>query len=142
VTDTAAAPPAPLSTPPATATATGTPAEQRGVTEFTTQVVEKLALRLATEVQGVVDRPITGLRGALPGRAGTSTTADAEVGRSTTRVALQLDVRYPSPVCEVVEQVRSHVREGLERLTGLRVTRLDVTVRHIVGERPVRARVS
>lgn len=139
MTDTAA-PPAPLPTP--SATETGTPAAQRGVTEFTTQVVEKLAVRLATEVQGVVDRPLTGLRSALPGGAGTSTAADAEVGRSTTGVAMQLDVRYPLPVCEVVEEIRSHVREGLERLTGLHVTRLDVTVRHIVRDRPLRARVS
>jgi uncharacterized alkaline shock family protein YloU len=54
---------------------------------------------------------------------------------------LHLDVAYPAPICQVVEQVRAHVREGLERLAGLTTSRLDVTVNHIVPARPARPRV-
>ena len=37
-----------------------TAAAERGMTDISTQVVEKLAVRLATEVPGVVDRPLSG----------------------------------------------------------------------------------
>jgi uncharacterized alkaline shock family protein YloU len=130
-------------TPPAAAPGTTPEANRaRGETDISTHVVEKLAARLATEVPGVIDRPVTGIRGALPGGHSTSTSAEATVGRTTARVALHLDVAYTAPVCQVAEQVRTHVREGLQRLTGLTTTRLDVTVHHIVTTAPARPRVS
>ena len=128
-------------TPPVLAPATTPESRALGETDISTQVVEKLAARLATEVSGVIDRPVTGIRGALPGGHATSTSAEATVGRTTARIALHLDVAYTVPVCQVVEQVRMHVREGLQRLTGLTTTRLDVTVHHIVTTQPPRRRV-
>ena len=134
MTDTAAPP---LGAPATTAGAHGA----RGETDISTQVVEKLAVRLATEVPGVIDRPISGIRGALPGGPSRSTSADAVVGRTSARVALHVDVAYAAPICQLVEEVRTHVRDGLQRLTGLTTTRLDVTVHHIVTTSPARRRV-
>ena len=134
MTDTAA----PSVAAPAT---TAGPRSARGETDISPEVVEKLAVRLATEVPGVIDRPISGIRGALPGGPSRSTRADVAVGRTTARVALHLDVDYPAPVCQLAEAVRTHVRDGLQRLTGLTTTRLDVTVHHIVTEAPARRRV-
>jgi uncharacterized alkaline shock family protein YloU len=134
MTDTAAPPvPAPSTTVE--------PRLARGETDISTQVVEKLAVRLATEVPGVIDRPITGIRGALPGGPSRSTSPEVVVGRTTARVALHLDIAYTAPVCQLAEEVRTHVREGLQRLTGLTTTRLDVTVHHIVTTQPPRRRV-
>jgi uncharacterized alkaline shock family protein YloU len=137
MTDTATPP---ALAPAATPAAAGQPA--RGETDISTQVVEKLAVRLATEVPGVIDRPVTGLLGALPSRPSRSTSAEAVVGRSTARVALHLDVGYAVPVCHVVNDVRTHVQEGLERLTGLTTTRLDVTVHHIITSPRTKRRVA
>lgn len=122
--------------PAATARPDDGATSRRGVTTISDHVVEKLAVRLATEVPGVLDRPAGGLRGALPGARSTSTSADVEVGVGTARLRLHLDIAYPAPACQIVEQVRAHVRAGLLRLTGLSTTRLDVTVHHLVGERP------
>jgi len=134
-------------------TAAGTPAagsgdedgdrSERGVTEIADRVVEKLAARLASEVEGVAPgEPVGGLRGALPGRRGGSTTsAHAETGLRTTRVALTMDVRYPMPAVDVTDQVRSHVIDGLHRLTGLEVDSLTINVRRLATRRPRRRRV-
>jgi len=69
MTDTAA-PPAPSPATTATTVDERAPVDERarGETDISTHVVEKLAVRLATEVPGVIHRPVTGLRGALPGR--------------------------------------------------------------------------
>jgi len=134
MTDTAA----PLVAAPAT---TAGHQNARGETDITTQVVEKLAVRLATEVPGVIDRAIGGIRGAFPGGSSRSTSAEAAVGRTTARVTLHIDVAYTAPVCQIAEEVRTHVRHGLRRLTGLTTTRLDVTVDHIVTIAPPRPRV-
>jgi len=134
MTDTVA-PPVPM---PAT---TAGPRIARGETDISPQVVEKLAVRLATEIPGVIDRPISGIRGALHGGPSRSTRAEVAVGRTTARVALHLDVAYSAPICQLSEEVRTHVRDGLRRLTGLTTTRLDVTVHHIVTTTPARRRV-
>jgi uncharacterized alkaline shock family protein YloU len=106
-------------------------------------VVEKLAVRLASEVEGVAaGEPVGGLRGALPGlRGGSTTSAHAETGLRTARVALTMDVRYPLPAVEVSDQVRDHVIDGLRRFTGLEVDSLTITIRRLVASRPRRRRV-
>ena len=95
-------------------------------------MVEKIACRLATEVDGVVDREVTGLRGMLPGGNRRSTTVNAEVGPRTTRLSMTLDVRYPEPVDDVVAHVRAHVSQGLECLAGVHPSQFDIAVRHLV----------
>lgn len=108
------------------------PAAIRGVTEISDRVVAKLAARLATEVDGVNDHEHNGLKAKLSPGAGRSTTAEATVARSTVRLAISFDVRYPQPVREVAEQVRTHVRDEVQRLTGLEATQIDITVRDLV----------
>ena len=116
---------------------------ERGLTEIADRVVEKLAVRLASEVDGVAPgETVGGLRGALPGlRGGSATNAQAETGLRTARVALTMDVRYPHPAVEVTDHVRSHVIDGLRRFTGLEVDSLTITVRRLVASRPGRRRV-
>ena len=129
-------------TPPVPAAAAAGTRGARGETDISTQVVEKLAVRLATEVPGVIDRPISGIRGGcLAGLLARQALRRSSAGPAHAS-ALHLDVAYTAPVCQLAEEVRTHVRDGLRRLTGLTTTRLDVTVHHIVTTPPPRRRVS
>jgi uncharacterized alkaline shock family protein YloU len=117
---------------------------ERGLTEIADRVVEKLALRLAGEVDGVVaGGPGSGLRAALPDwlGSGSASSAQAETGRRSARLVLDIDVRYPMPAVDVSDKVRARVIEGVRSLTGLEIESLTITVRHLVAGGRNRRRV-
>ena len=119
---------------PASTTGLLTP---RGETTIAPLVVEKIASKAATEVDGVGGVVRTGLGGLLPWVADDSSSpqAAADVHQDTVAVDLTVTVRYPEPVRSVTGNVRDRVIERLAALTGLIATEVNIVVDELVVER-------
>ncbi len=108
----------------------------RGETTIAPLVVEKIASRAATEVDGVSGVVRTGLGRLLPWVSNDSSAgAAADVHRETVSVDLTVNVRYPEPVGRVTGNVRNRVTERLAALTGLTATEVNIVVEELVVER-------
>ena len=116
----------------------------RGETIIAPTVVEKIATRAASEVDGVGGVVQTGLSRLLPwsiGDAGPAKAA-AEGGADTVSVDLTVSVLYPQPVAAVTNQVRTRVTQRLAELCGLRATEVNIAVPAlVVPPRAARRRV-
>lgn len=122
-----------LSPPPVAAGGLVTP---RGETTIAPTVVEKIASKAATEVDGVGGVVQTGLGRLLPWVSDQSAAeAAADIDRETVAVDLTMNVLYPEPVGKVTGNVRDHVVQRLAALTGLTVTEVNITVDELVIER-------
>ena len=108
----------------------------RGETMIAPRVVEKIATRAASEVEGVGGVVQGGLSRLLPWVSGDSPAqAAADVDRDTVAVNLTVNVRYPEPVRKVTGRVRDHVVRRLAELTGLTATEVNISVDELVLER-------
>lgn len=122
---------------PVTATAElpGSPlVTDRGVTLIGPSVVEKIAGRAASEVDGVGGVVQTGLSRLLPWSVGADVPAraSAEVHDETVTVDLTVNVLYPRPVAAVTNEVRTRVVQRLAELCGLRATEVNIAVPALV----------
>jgi uncharacterized alkaline shock family protein YloU len=106
----------------------------RGETIIAPAVVEKIAARAASEVDGVGGVLGTGLSRLLPWSVGdgSPTRASAEVGTETVTVDLTVNVLYPEPVARVTNGVRAQVTRRLSELCGLRATEVNISVPALV----------
>lgn len=107
----------------------------RGETIIAPTVVEKIATRAASEVDGVGGVVETGLSRLLPwsiGGAAAPAHAAADVGAETVSVDLTVNVRYPEPVGDVTNRVRAQVVRRLAELCGLQATEVNITVPALV----------
>ncbi len=108
----------------------------RGETTIAPLVVEKIASRAASEVEGVGGVVRTGLGRLLPWVADDSSApAAAAVHQDAVAVDLTVNVRYPEPVGRVTGNVRDRVTERLAALTGLTATEVNIVVEELVVER-------
>ena len=109
----------------------------RGETIIGPTVVEKIAARAASEVDGVGGVLQTGLSRLLPWSVGggSPARASAEVGAETVTVDLTVNVVYPEPVAVVTNGVRDHVTRRLAELCGLRATEINIAVPALVAPR-------
>lgn len=115
----------------------------RGETTIQPAVVEKIATRAASEVDGVGGVVGTGLSRLLPwsiGAAPPPARASAEVGTESVSVDLTVNVLYPEPVAAVTNRVRSQVILRLNELCGLQTTEVNITVPALVAPAPGRRR--
>jgi uncharacterized alkaline shock family protein YloU len=106
----------------------------RGETIIAPAVVEKIASRAASEVNGVGGVVQTGLTRLLPWTVGgdSPARASAEVGGDTVTVDLTVNVLYPEPVAVVTNEVRAQVTRRLAELCGLRATEINIAVPALV----------
>ena len=106
----------------------------RGETIIGATVVEKIATRAASEVDGVGGVLQTGLSRLLPWTVGgdSPARASAEVGTDTVTVDLTVNVLYPQPVAAVTNEVRNQVIRRLSELCGLRATQVNIAVPALV----------
>ncbi|MFB4277239.1 MULTISPECIES: Asp23/Gls24 family envelope stress response protein [unclassified Nonomuraea] len=109
-----------LSTVPAQRPAPLPAPEGRGRTEVADRVVTKIACCAAREVPEVRE---VNLR-ALPWAPASS----GEVHGGQAVVRLNVRVAYPAPLRAVAGRLREHVMRRVALQTGLRVTRLDITM--------------
>lgn len=110
------------------------PAE-RGRTSIANSVVEKIAGMAAREVPGVHDfggslaRGLGAVRDRVPGgRPSVTRGVKVEVGERQTAVDLELVVEYGVPITDVAADVRENVITAVERMTGLEVVEVNVSV--------------
>lgn len=109
-------------------TAASAGASRRGRLVVQRRVVERIASQAAAESgdTGGVSGGLLGIgsQGDLAARP----EAGVElVGQSAT-VSLDLTVAYPSPIHAVTDQVRAHIVSRVRELSGVEVTRVDITV--------------
>ena len=106
----------------------------RGETMIANLVVEKIATRAASEVDGVGGVVEAGLGRLLPWSVGHAPTrASAEVGAETVTVDLTVNVVYPEPVAAVTNRVRAEVTRRLAELCGLQATEVNINVPALVA---------
>lgn len=113
-----------------------------GLTTIAPAVVEKIAGRAATEVEGVGVVSPAGLRRLFSSTPDPDTPADADarVGMERASVALTISIKYPAPIRLTSTEVRAVVAERVEQYTGLRVSWVDLTVAQLPTSDPWKPR--
>ncbi len=104
------------------------PAAERGRTTIADKVVDKVASAASAEVDQVMTAHSR--LGRLIGRGLPS--AHAVVAGGTCKIKVDVAVPWAAPLPAVAADVREHVAERVQTLTGLSVTRVDVTVADVV----------
>ncbi|WP_105971104.1 Asp23/Gls24 family envelope stress response protein [Streptomyces geranii] len=114
------------------------PAANRGRTSIADVVVVKVAGIAAREIPGVYDmggglsRTIGAVRDRVPGgRPNVGRGVKVEVGERQTAIDLDLVVEYGVAITEVAEEVRENVISAVERITGLEVVEVNITVNDV-----------
>ncbi|MFE2887271.1 Asp23/Gls24 family envelope stress response protein [Streptomyces sp. NPDC059272] len=114
------------------------PAANRGRTSIADVVVVKVAGIAAREIPGVYDmggglsRTIGAVRDRVPGgRPNVGRGVKVEVGEHQTAVDVDLVVEYGIPITDVARDVRENVISAVERVTGLEVVEVNVTVNDV-----------
>lgn len=114
----------------------------RGVTTVAEHTVARIAGHALTEVPhvGGSARRVLGvtLGGADPDRDADVT---ARVTGTDVELAVRLSVVYPMSVRDVTESARGHLTGRVAELTGLTVSRVDIVVTALHGDRPDARRV-
>ncbi len=106
---------------------------ERGETTISPLVVEKIAARAASEVEGVGGVLRTGFSRLLPWTPSAGpASADADIHHGTVSLDLTVNVLYPRPVGAVTAQVRDRVVARLAELCGLRATPVNIVVPELV----------
>ncbi|WP_228389465.1 Asp23/Gls24 family envelope stress response protein [Cumulibacter manganitolerans] len=106
-----------------------------GTISVSEAVVAKIAALAAREVAGVhslgvgAARQVTPVRDRLPGATPSPTSGvSVEVGRTQAAVDLDIVVEYGTPITQIARDVRRHVVAAVERMTGLQVVEVNITV--------------
>ncbi|WP_372351551.1 Asp23/Gls24 family envelope stress response protein [Streptomyces sp. KL116D] len=114
------------------------PASTRGKTAIADVVVVKIAGMAAREIPGVhtmgggLSRTIGAVRERIPGgRANVGRGVKVEVGERQTAIDLGLVVEYGVPIMETTADVRENVILAVERITGLEVVEVNITVNDV-----------
>ncbi|MEV5302554.1 Asp23/Gls24 family envelope stress response protein [Amycolatopsis methanolica] len=113
-----------------TTTAAPTPdIDDRGITTVAERAVERIAAEAVTEVDGVGGAAgrVLGIAtgGEDPDRSAKVT---ATVANGCATLAVRLSVVYPRSVAATTDAARRHLRRRVAELTGLPVTRVDITI--------------
>ncbi|WP_411103032.1 Asp23/Gls24 family envelope stress response protein [Streptomyces sp. cmx-4-9] len=113
----------------------GTAPETRGRTSISDSVVEKIAGMATREVPGIhklgtgVARTLGAVKDMVPGgRPSVSRGVKVEVGERQTAVDLDVVVEYGVAIVDIAGDVRTNVITAVERMTGLEVVEVNITV--------------
>ncbi|WP_329060536.1 Asp23/Gls24 family envelope stress response protein [Streptomyces sp. NBC_01429] len=114
------------------------PAATRGRTSIADVVVVKISGMAAREIPGVYDmggglsRTLGAVRDRVPGgRPNVGRGVKVEVGERQTAIDLDLVVEYGVAITDVARDVRENVIAAVERITGLEVVEVNVTVNDV-----------
>ena len=115
----------------------------QGKTTIADTVVSKIAGIAAREVSGVYDlgggasRVVGALRERIPGASlNHSQGVSVEVGEKQAAVDIDIVAEYGVSIADLATGLRRNVIAAIERMTGLEVTEVNVTVHdiHLAGE--------
>jgi len=119
----------------AVATTNGNLVTEYGSTTIADTVVQKIAGLAAREISGVhalgtgTSRAFGAIRERIPGAsASAGQGVSVEVGEKQAAVDLQLLVEYGVPIADLARSVRRNVITSIERMTGLEVVEVNITV--------------
>lgn len=107
---------------------------EHGRTVIEDQVVGKIAGLAAREVSGVhalgggAARMLGSIRESFGGSDNVQQGVDVEVGESQAAVDLSIVAEYGVAIHELAEAIRRNIIRAIERMTGLEVTEVNVTV--------------
>nr|WP_230985689.1 Asp23/Gls24 family envelope stress response protein [Microbispora oryzae] len=107
---------------------------ERGRTTIADVAVAKIAGMAAREVRGVHDfgtgtaRAIGALKGRLGAEDGVTRGIAVEVGERQAAADIDLIVDYGVAIPDLADAVRSNVINAVERMCGLEVTEVNITV--------------
>lgn len=93
---------------------------KRGLLVIAPRVIERIAARAASDVDGVAPQGSAGRSKAVQ--------ADADLEGPAATITLRLGVAYPRPVGRVASDVRGRVTDRVHELTGVEVRSVRVTV--------------
>ena len=114
----------------------------RGRTTLSDRAVERVATQAVTEVADVGGAAHWLLGDTLTGAPEErSAQVSATVDDTTAALHVRLSIAYPASVARTTEQVRDHLIRRLHELTGLVVTRVDITVVALYLNQPGSRRV-
>ncbi|MFE7169730.1 Asp23/Gls24 family envelope stress response protein [Streptomyces sp. NPDC057616] len=114
-------------------------AETRGKTTIADGVVAKIAGMAAREIPGIYSlgagmaRALGAMRERVPGAGGGGVArgVKVEVGERQAAVDLDVVVDYGVSIVDVTGDVRANVISALERMTGLEVVEVNITVNDV-----------
>lgn len=113
-----------------------------GRTTLADRAVERTAVQAITEIAGVGGAAPRLLGDTVGGTAEErSAQVSAVVDGTTASLRVRLSIAYPASVAHTTHQVRAHLIERLRELTGLVVTRVDITVTALYLTHPGHRRV-
>ena len=128
-------------TPPATNGGAGSLVTEQGRTSIADTVVSKIAGIAAREISGVHDlgggtaRAVGALRERIPGsRTNLSQGVAVEVGEHQAAVDLDIVAEYGVAIADLAGAIRRNVVDAVERMTGLEVTEVNITVHDVFLE--------
>jgi uncharacterized alkaline shock family protein YloU len=106
------------------------------------RAVERTAAQAITEIADV-GGTARWMLGDTFGRSAEERSAQvsATVDGTTASLHVRLSVAYPASVARTTQQVRSHLIQRLHELTGLALTRVDITVTALYITQPGHRRV-
>lgn len=110
-----------------------------GKTSIASSVVQKIAGIAAREISGVhsmgggVSRAFGALRERIPGGNGSSNVSgvQVEVGERQTAIDLDIVVEYGAAIVDLARSVRRNVISSVERMCGLEVTEVNISVNDV-----------
>ncbi|MCF4005890.1 Asp23/Gls24 family envelope stress response protein [Corynebacterium uropygiale] len=109
----------------------------RGYTAIDDTVVAKIAGLAAREVSGVhalgggASRFVGSIRESISGTQNIQQGVDVEVGQSQAAVDVAIVAEYGVAIHELAEAIRKNIINAIERMTGLEVTEVNVTVHDV-----------
>lgn len=113
-----------------------------GRTTLADRAVERTAIQAITEIADVGGTTHWMLGDTLSGPAEErSAQVNATVDNTTASLHVRLSIAYPASVAQTTQQVRAHLIRRLHELTGLAVTRVDITVTTLYIAQPGHRRV-
>jgi uncharacterized alkaline shock family protein YloU len=106
----------------------GDPAD-RGSVHIADRAVARIAGHAVTQVEGASAAPRRLLGVSLGGNPpDKEASVDARVDGSTVTIDATVAVGWPASVRAVTDRLRTHLREEVGRLTGMRVAHIDIDV--------------
>ncbi|MDT8910022.1 Asp23/Gls24 family envelope stress response protein [Amycolatopsis sp. PS_44_ISF1] len=103
--------------------------DDRGELVISDRTVERIATQAVTELDGVGGSATRMLGVAVGGEdLDRSAKVTAQVHDDTVTLDVRLSISYPRSVAKTTEAAREHLRSRITELTGLAVSRVDITV--------------
>jgi len=108
----------------------------QGKTSIADSVVQKIAGISAREVSGVYNlgggasRTFGSIKERIPGSSGPSVSqgVSVEVGEKQAAIDLDVVVEYGVAIADLAQSIRRNVISSVERMTGLQVTEVNISV--------------